>query len=251
MFKKIFGWIVMGCIMFASEGAAMNRDNAKPMTVVILLGPPGSGKGTHAGPLSEHLSLPHISTGDLFREHMSKNSPLGQKVKVYMEKGNLVPDDLVLDMLFDRMQSADCARGCILDGFPRTVPQAKALDERLGKNSRIIALNINVPDSVLIERITGRMICQDCKKPYHKRFDPPRQANVCDACGGTLVTRNDDQVSIVRNRLQVYHNESQPLIEYYGKKKGVLREVDGQNSKEVVFRDILDALSTKKLADSN
>lgn len=246
MFKKIFGWIVMGCIMFASEGTAMNRKDTKPMTVIILLGPPGSGKGTHAGPLSEHLSLPHISTGDLFREQIRKNTPLGQKVKVFLDNGHLVPDEFVVDMLFDRMQSADCAHGCILDGFPRTVFQAKALDARMGKNSRIIALNLNVPDSVLIERITGRLICKECKKPYHKRFDPPRQANVCDVCGGSLYTRNDDQETIVRNRLKVYHDESQPLIEYYAKKKEALHEIDGQNSKEVVFRDILEALSLGK-----
>jgi len=246
MLKKIFGWIVMGCVLLTGQGFTMSQSNQKTSTIVILLGPPGAGKGTHASPLSEQLSLPHISTGDLFRENIRNNTELGQKVKLFMDQGKLVPDDLVLDMLFDRMSAPDCARGCILDGFPRTLAQAKALDEKLDKKTRVIALNFNVPDSVLIERISGRMVCKDCKKPYHKRFDPPRQANVCDACGGTLITRDDDQESIVRKRLEVYHAESQPLIEYYAKKKDVLHEIDSQNSKEQVFREVMVALSSIK-----
>lgn len=245
MFKKFLIWVAMGCLLLTGQGVAMNQSNAKQnKTVVILLGPPGAGKGTHAAPLSEHLSLPHISTGDLFRENIRNNTPLGQKVKTFMDQGKLVPDELVLDMLFNRMQASDCAQGCILDGFPRTVPQAVALDAKLGKNTKIIALNFNVPDSVLIERISGRLVCKDCKKPYHKTFDPPKQPNVCDACGGTLITRDDDRESIVRKRLEVYHAESQPLIDYYAKKKDVLREIDSQNSKDEVFRDVLLALSS-------
>ncbi|MBF8263210.1 MAG: adk-A [Parachlamydiales bacterium] len=235
----------MGCIMLTGVGNAMSQSNPKLMTIIVLLGPPGAGKGTHAGPLSEHISLPHISTGDLFRENIRNNTVLGQKVKSFMDQGKLVPDELVLDMLFQRMENPDCVRGCILDGFPRTVSQAKALDAKLGKKSRIIALNFNVPDAVLIERISGRLICKECKKPYHKRFDPPRQANVCDACGGALYSRDDDQENIVRKRLEVYHEESQPLIDYYAKRKGELREIDSQNSKEQVFRDVMIALSSK------
>jgi adenylate kinase len=250
MLKKFFGWIVMGCLLLTGQGVAMNQSNQKATTIVILLGPPGAGKGTHASPLSEHLSLPHISTGDLFRENIRNNTALGQKVKSFMDQGKLVPDELVLDMLFERMAASDCARGCILDGFPRTVAQAKALDAKLDKKTRVIALNFNVPDSVLIERITGRLVCKDCKKPFHKRFDPPRQANVCDACGGTLVTRDDDQENIVRKRLEVYHTESQPLIEYYSNKKDVLHEIDSQNPKEQVFRDVMIALSNSKVKDS-
>jgi adenylate kinase len=243
MFKKLFCLLVTGCLILTGQGVAMNQSNPKQSTIVILLGPPGAGKGTHAEPLSEHLSIPHISTGDLFRENIRNNTELGQKVKSYLDQGKLVPDELVLDMLFDRMQAPDCTRGCILDGFPRTVPQAIALDAKLGKNVRILALNFNVPDSVLIERISGRLVCKECKKTYHKIFDAPKQANVCDACGGTLITRDDDRESIVRKRLEVYHTDSQPLIEYYAKKKGVLREIDSQNSKEQVFRDVLLALS--------
>ena len=249
MFQKMFGWIVMGCILLTGQGVAMSQSNQKAATIVVLLGPPGAGKGTHATAMSEHLSLPHISTGDLFRENIRNNTVLGQKVKSFMDQGKLVPDELVLDMLFDRMKASDCARGCILDGFPRTVAQAKALDAKLDKNTRLVALNFNVPDSVLIERISGRLVCKDCKKPYHKRFDPPAQANVCDDCGGPLVSRDDDQENIVRKRLEVYHSESQPLIEYYAKKKDVLREIDSQNPKEQVFRDVLLALSPANSKD--
>lgn len=240
--KNVFGWVLMGFMMFANQGMTMNRSTLKNPTIVILLGPPGSGKGTHAGPLSEHLGLPHISTGDLFRDQIRNHTELGQKVKVFLDQGKLVPDDLVIDMLFERMKSPDSLNGCILDGFPRTVAQAQALDEKISKKARLIVLNLNVPDSVLIERITGRLICNDCKKPYHKRFAPPRQANICDECGGRLSTRDDDQAHIVRKRLEVYHSESRPLINYYAKKKGVLREIDGQNSKDQVFKDVVAAL---------
>ncbi len=246
LLKKILKWIVVGCIILTGQGFAMLKSNQKNPTVVILLGPPGAGKGTHASPLSEHLSIPHISTGDLFRDNIRNNTELGQQAKTFMDQGKLVPDELVLDMLFKRMTAPDCARGCILDGFPRTLAQAKALDAKLDKKTHVVVLNFNVPDSVLIERITGRMVCKDCKKPYHKRFDPPRQPNVCDTCGGVLIAREDDQESVIRNRLEIYHKESQSLIDYYAKKKNTLHEIDSQNAKEQVFRDILVALSNEK-----
>lgn len=246
MLKNLVSWVaVLCCVMLTGGVYAMNHSNPKLKTVIVLLGPPGAGKGTHAEPLSEHFGLPHISTGDLFRDNIKNKTDLGQKIKSYMEQGKLVPDELVLEMLFARIEKPDCDRGFILDGFPRTVNQAKALDAKLEKKSNLIALNFNVPDSILIERISGRMVCQDCKKPYHKTFSPPRQSNVCDSCGGILYTRDDDQESIVRKRLQVYHTESQPLIDYYAKKKNVLKEIDSQNSKEQVFRDVMIALSTR------
>ncbi len=242
MYKKLFGWLIMGSILLgASVLGAMSRSADKPV-VVILLGPPGAGKGTHATPLSEVLSLPHISTGDLFRTQIQSNSLLGQKAKAFMDQGNLVPDDLVLDMLFERLTAKDCAHGCILDGFPRTLAQAKALDARLENKSQILALNFYVPDSVLIERITGRLVCRDCKKPYHKFFDPPRDAGVCGHCSGALYTRDDDQEIIVQKRLEVYRDETMPLIDYYTAKKDVLKEINGENSKDLVFREMLDAL---------
>lgn len=216
----------------------------KPL-VVILMGPPGAGKGTHAGPLSLHLGLPHISTGDLFREHIRGRTSLGQKVKSFIDKGNLVPDELVLDMLFERVGKPDCKNGYILDGSPRTLPQAKELDKRLGTHNRVIALNFNLADSVIIARITGRIACKECGKPYHKQYDPPKKEKVCDACGGELHQRDDDREEVIRKRLEVYRVQTQPLIDYYAKQKEVLREIDSENGKDQVFNDVLEALSAQ------
>lgn len=240
--KKLLGWIIMGSILLtAAEADAMHRMASKPV-VIILLGPPGAGKGTHAAPLSEALGLPHISTGDLFRMHIQQKTQLGLLAKTYIDQGNLVPDDLVLDMLFDRLKESDCQQGLILDGFPRTLTQAKSLDARLKNKSRVLALNFYVPDSILIERIAGRLICRDCKRPYHKVFDPPQESGVCGQCGGELYMREDDREEIVRKRLEVYRSETLPLIEYYQEKEGVLVEIDGQNDKNQVFHDVLEAL---------
>ncbi len=242
MLKKLLGWLMMGSIVIGtSEAAAMSHTSHKPL-VVILLGPPGAGKGTHAGPLSEVLGVPHISTGDLLREHIRGQSELGKMAKTYMDRGNLVPDELVLEMLFERLQRPDCSHGCILDGFPRTLAQAKSLDARLGTKNQVLALNFYVPDSVLIERIVGRLVCRDCNRPYHASFDPPRETGHCDVCGGELYTRDDDRENVVRNRLNVYREETMPLISYYKTKKGVLKEIDSQNSKEQVFYDVLQSL---------
>jgi adenylate kinase len=245
MFKKMFYWVAAGCLLLTGQGGAMNQPNKSPM-VIILLGPPGAGKGTHAVPLSEHLAIPHLSTGDLFRENIRNKTELGQQVKLYIDQGKLVPDELVLGMLFDRMKGSDCKNGCILDGFPRTVAQAKALDAMLSQGTHIIAINFNVPDSVLIERISGRLICKDCNKVYHRTFNAPRNASVCDTCGGQVVTRDDDKEAVVRKRLEVYHRESQPLVDYYAHKKGELHEIDSQGSSDQVFRDVLSALSIEK-----
>ena len=214
--------------------------------VVILMGPPGVGKGTHAAPLSGELGLPHISTGNLFREHIREGSPLGIQAKGYIDKGRLVPDDLALDMLFDRVAHSDCQNGYILDGFPRTIAQAQALDKRLNGRHRIIAINFSLPDTVIIERITGRIICKKCSRPYHKTFDPPKRAMLCDACGSALFQRDDDREEIIRKRLEVYYHQTQPLIDYYTK---VLHAIDSQNGKEQVFRDVLVALFCKMLKE--
>ncbi len=244
MLKNLFRWMCMVSILLAAgEAEALTRLVSKPL-VIILLGPPGAGKGTHAAPLSEALGLPHISTGDLLRTHIQQKSELGLLAKTYMNQGNLVPDDLVLDMLFERLKQPDCALGSILDGFPRTLPQAKALDARLKEKSRVLALNFYVPDSILIERIIGRLVCRDCKRPYHKLFDPPRDLEFCGQCGGVLYTRDDDQETIVRKRLEVYRTETMPLIEYYAAQKEVLKEIDSQNSKEQVFNEVLEVIPT-------
>jgi adenylate kinase len=238
--RRLIGLAFMVGVLFSSEVAAMHRAE-KPL-VVILMGPPGAGKGTHAGPLSRHLGLPHISTGDLFREHIRGNSPLGQKAKSFMDKGNLVPDELVLDMLFERVAKPDCKNGYILDGFPRTLPQAKELDKRLGNKNRVAALNFNLSDSLIIERVTGRIVCKECGHPYHKKYDPPKKEVVCDSCNGALFQRDDDKEEIIRKRLEVYRTQTQPLIDYYSQQKGILREINSEHEKAQVFNEVLEAL---------
>lgn len=240
--KHLIGLICMLGVLLAGEAAAMNRNSESKPLVVILLGPPGAGKGTHAGPLSHHLGVPHISTGDLFRENIRNQTPLGTRAKTFMDKGNLVPDKLVLDMLFDRVGKEDCKNGYILDGFPRTMTQAKALDQRLKSRHRVIALNFTLADPAIIERVTGRIACKDCGRPYHKKYDPPKQHAQCDECTGPLIQRDDDKEEVILKRLEVYRVQTQPLIDYYAKQKEVLREIDSQNEKGQVFHDVLDAL---------
>jgi adenylate kinase len=213
----------------------------KEPVAILLLGPPGSGKGTHALPLSRHLGLPHISTGDLFREEMREGTPLGKKAKEFIDKGQLVPDILVLDMLFERLKKADCQNGYILDGVPRTIPQALQLDARL--NCRMIALNFRLSDEVILERITGRLACKGCGKPWHKLFDPPERPMRCDACGSELYQRADDTLAVAKKRLEVYRAQTEPLIAHYAAKENVLKTIDSGQDKEKVFKDVLDALS--------
>lgn len=205
--------------------------------VVILLGPPGSGKGTQAVRLSKELGIPHISTGDLFRENFSKNTPLGQKAKSYMDKGQLVPDELVLEMLFDRVAKPDSAHGYLLDGFPRTIPQAEALDKYLG-STKVLALDLQVRDEAIMKRITGRLTCKQCGHIYNRFFSPSATDGQCDKCGGELTQRSDDSEAVVTERLKVYHLQTEPLIEFYSK-KGVLFHVNGEDQPDVVFKNLL------------
>lgn len=200
-------------------------ENIKPQ-VIILLGPPASGKGTQATKLAAEVKLPHISTGDLFRENIGKNTELGKKAKSYMEAGKLVPDELVLDMLFERVSQPDCKRGYVLDGFPRTIPQAEALDERLGDKVNLKVVNLQVTDDLLIKRTSGRRSCPECKEIYNIYFSPPEVEGKCK-CGHDLVQRDDDKPEVVKERLRVYKNQTEPLIEFY-KKKGVLVDVNGE-----------------------
>ncbi len=221
----------------------------KPL-VIVLLGPPGAGKGTHAGPLSQHLGIPHISTGELFREHIRTLSPLGVQAKAFIDQGHLVPDALVIDMLLQRVHLADCKMGYILDGFPRTVLQAQKLDERLQGYVRLLVLYFSLQDPLIIERITGRLACRGCARPYHNKFDPPQQECTCDVCGSALYQRDDDREEIVRKRLEVYRKQTAPLIEYYQAQSGVFHEIEGQASKDKVFLDVLEALSSADLLSS-
>ena len=219
----------------------------KPI-VVILLGPPGAGKGTHAGPLSEQLNLPHISTGDLFRDNIRLETPLGLKAKEFIDIGKLVPDELVLDMLFDRISLPDCERGYILDGFPRTLPQATALDLRLQNTNQIIALNFTLPDPLIVERISGRLMCKECGRPHHKLFDPPTSPNLCNHCKGALYQRDDDKEAVIMKRLEVYHRQTRPVIDFFAAKKETLRQIDSKKSKPEVLSDVLEALSVAAFA---
>ncbi len=212
--------------------------------VVILLGPPGAGKGTQAARLSSALGLPHVATGDLFRENWDKGTPLGKRAQEFMDQGKLVPDELVLEMLFERVARADCARGYLLDGFPRTLPQAEALEKRLPKGASVQAVNLVVPDAVLLERITGRRTCKSCGNVHHVKSARPRIEGQCDRCGGALVQRTDDTEPVFRERLAVYRRQTQPLESFY-RSRGVLAEVAGDREPDRVFAALLQVASEK------
>ena len=210
---------------------------------IIMLGAPGAGKGTQAKKIAAQYSIPHISTGDIFRANIKNNTELGQKAKTYMDKGELVPDSLVVDLIMDRFKEADCANGYVLDGFPRTIPQAEALDNALKANGKKVdfAINVEVPDENIINRMSGRRACVGCGATYHIKYNPTKVEGVCDACGEKLILRDDDKPETVKNRLSVYHEQTQPLIDYYNK-AGVLAEVDGTKDMEDVFKDIVNIL---------
>lgn len=206
---------------------------------VIMLGAPGAGKGTQAKKIAAKYTIPHISTGDIFRANIKNGTELGKKAKTYMDQGLLVPDELVVDLVVDRVQQVDCEEGYVLDGFPRTIPQAESLDEALKKLDQKIdyAINIEVPDENIIRRMSGRRACVGCGATYHVVYNPPKKEDVCDVCGEKLILRDDDQPETVKKRLDVYHDQTQPLIDYY-EKSDVLKEVDGTMDMEDVFRAI-------------
>jgi adenylate kinase len=209
--------------------------------VVILLGAPGAGKGTQAQRLAAAEGLPHVSTGDLFRANLGQNTELGRRAKGYMESGQLVPDELVVDMLFDRVSRDDCRRGYLLDGFPRTLPQAEALSTRLGASSQPQVVELEVDDDVIVRRAAGRLTCSQCGHIQHREFSPPKVAGVCDQCGGSLTQRKDDQPEVVRQRLAVYHEQTKPLSQFYAN-RGQLVTVDGGRQPDQVFAAIRAAL---------
>ena len=213
---------------------------------IILLGPPGAGKGTQAQIISEKLGLPHISSGDIFRENLKSQTELGKLAKGYMDRGELVPDDLTIDMIRARLVRPDCAQGALLDGFPRTVAQAKALDGMLAEfNGKVNAVPyINVPESVLVERLTGRWTCRAEGHVFHEKFSPPKVAGVCDHDGSELYQRADDNVETVTRRIRVFLDQTQPLIEYY-QQAGSLLEVDGTQSIDKVGVDLLAGLASR------
>ena len=208
---------------------------------IIMLGAPGAGKGTQAKMLSEKYGIPHISTGDIFRANIKNGTELGKKAKSYMDQGLLVPDELVVDLVVDRVQKEDCTDGYILDGFPRTIPQAEALDAALGEDKIDYALDIEVPDENIVTRMSGRRACVGCGATYHVVFNPTKEEDVCDACGAELILRDDDKPETVQKRLNVYHEQTQPLIDYY-KAAGSLVEMDGTVDIQVVFENIVKIL---------
>jgi adenylate kinase len=210
---------------------------------LILLGPPGAGKGTQASGIIEKYQIPHISTGDIFRKNIKEGTELGKKAKGYMDQGLLVPDELVVAIVEDRLKEDDCRDGFLLDGFPRTEKQAEALDEALSKMgvSMNKVINVSVDKNVLVERAVGRRICKDCGATYHIKFNPPVKEDICGKCGGDLYQRADDNEETVTKRIEVYLNETQPLIEYY-KSRNILVTIDGEQDIDKVFEDIVAAL---------
>jgi adenylate kinase len=206
---------------------------------VILLGPPGAGKGTQGRMLEGELGFPKISTGDILREALKERTELGKKAQVYMESGNLVPDELVDAIARERIKRQDCARGFILDGFPRTISQAEYLESLFREETiRSVTIGIQVPDRVLVERLSGRWTCPACGKMFHEKSNPSKAGKLCDECGAVLVTRKDDSVEVVEERLQVYHRETEPLIRFY-RSRARYQEVDGDRPAPEIFRAVL------------
>ena len=210
---------------------------------IIMLGAPGAGKGTQAKKIAEKYQIPHISTGDIFRANIKNGTELGKKAKTYMDQGLLVPDELVCDLVVDRVQQDDCKKGYILDGFPRTIPQAESLDEALSRLGEAVdyAINVEVPDENIVKRMGGRRACVGCGATYHLVYAAPKKEGICDNCGAELILRDDDKPETVQKRLGVYHEQTQPLIDYYTK-KGILKEVDGTMDMGDVFKAIVEIL---------
>ena len=206
---------------------------------IVMLGAPGAGKGTQAKRIAAKFSIPHIATGDIFRANIKNNTPLGAKAKSYMDKGELVPDELVIELIMDRFAQDDCVNGYVLDGFPRTIPQAEELDKALKSvNDNLdYAIDVEVPDDNIINRMSGRRACVNCGATYHIVHNPPKVENVCDTCNGELILRDDDKPETVKNRLDVYHSQTEPLLKYYTE-KGILYTVDGTQDMDTVFDSI-------------
>jgi len=251
MMMKTFAIALLGLLMTIQPLKATNQPE-KPI-VIILLGAPGSGKGTQAVELGQAFHIPHISTGDLLRENIKNNTALGQQAKSYMDKGQLTPDELILDILFERISKPDCSRGYLLDGFPRTSAQAHELEDSLRDKVQFAVFYLKVSDEQVIERLSGRLICKKCNRIFHKTSNPPKQEGICDSCGGELYQRSDDKPEVIQERLRVYHEQTKPLEEFY-RKQGVLNEVDASGTSgdvlktlEAKISELHPALSTSKI----
>jgi len=206
---------------------------------IIMLGAPGAGKGTQAKKIAEKYQVPHISTGDIFRANIKNNTALGKKAKEFIDEGHLVPDDLTVELIVSRLLEADCDNGYILDGFPRTIPQAHSFDQILADHHKKLdyVIDIEVPDQVIIDRMAGRRACKECGSTFHLQFMPPKQEGICDICGGTLILRKDDDPETVKERLHVYHEQTQPLKDYYSE-SDILVVADGMDDIKEVFKHI-------------
>lgn len=208
---------------------------SKDVLNIIMLGAPGAGKGTQARQLALKYNIPHISTGDILRESIKNRTQLGLKAKSYLDKGKLVPDEVIIDVVRERLLKEDCKNGFILDGFPRTIPQAESLDNHV---SNLKVINIHVDEAELVKRLSGRRVCRKCGANYHIIYSPPTNEGICNMCGGELYQRDDDTEDTIKARLQVYKNQTAPLIEYY-KKKNILFTVSGKGSIQDIFNEII------------
>jgi len=229
--------------LFALEKQSM-PDHLSNSTVLILLGPPGSGKGTQAKRLAVDYQIPQISTGDLFREHMASGTDIGNQAKKYIESGSLVPDEIVLSMLFDRIEKPDCKNGYLLDGFPRTEVQAEQLSKHKSMNTSVLVLCLDVPDEEIIKRAEARLVCRQCGAIYNRLISPPKDNGVCAKCGGEVYRRTDDDPEVVKKRLTVYRTLTQPLIEYYHS-RGLLEHFDGSRLPDAVHHDLRQSIDQR------
>ncbi|MCH9631441.1 MAG: adenylate kinase [Chlamydiia bacterium] len=219
----------------------MENHGTKNALVIILLGPPGVGKGSQAEKIAAKLHLPHISTGDLLRENIKNGTDLGKKAKDIMEEGKLVPDTLINEMAFDRVKHPDCKEGYILDGYPRTTAQAEVLSKHLGSDANIKVVNFFASDKTVAARISGRLICRKCKTSFHREFKKPKEEGICDKCGGELYQRPDDHMDTVLKRLQVYKEQTEPLIKFFDQKK-LLKTIHCEKGMDEIFNETLDFL---------
>ncbi|MBO9362291.1 MAG: adenylate kinase [Thermoflexus sp.] len=216
---------------------------------LILMGPPGAGKGTQAKILSQHLGIPHVASGDIFRDHLHRQTPLGQLARQYIDRGELVPDDVTIGMIRERLEQPDCRDGVILDGFPRTLPQARALDQMLSEMGRslVAVLYIRVQEELLLRRLAGRWTCRTCGAVYHIELNPPRTPGQCDLDGGALYQREDDTEEVHRRRIQVYQEQTAPLVSFY-QDQGLLVEIDGERPIQEVTTALLQAIEIRRMA---
>ncbi len=251
LFKEIESFlkksIMMGlcfCPFLGGQSMAAEAPTKDKIPLIVLIGGPGSGKGTLATSIVKDFGVVHISTGDMFRYHIKNETPIGKKAKSFIEAGKLAPDELVIDMLKERLQQPDCQKGALLDGFPRTLAQAKALESSVNDKYNLVVLYLDVSDATIMQRLAGRRYCPSCNAVYNVTFAPSKIPNICDVCGATLIVRNDDREETVRDRLSVFHQQNAPLIPYY-EEKGVLTSINGEKGAAAVAEEALRILHEK------